>query len=306
MIGQVVGPYEIVELLGYGSVGIVYKARLIGTETDSSSSLVALKIKSKEQQDHGRKENPFIKEFDILTAMYTVNPSCFVQPLNCDTTESVHFLATELMDETLDSWGERLRKMLPTGLTEHMADDIISKLRSTVDALATAHTLGYSIRDISPRNFLVKDYMVKAIDLSSAIRVAHTTVHPDTRVTPRYSSCNVMVGGRARYADDYEALCYLWLDVLTDRLAWRKCKRPSIIREIKASCLDMFAECYANLPPLFTSMLLAKDCEEKPDPKDCHKGLVEFAKRLQYSDISRIVTDFKDNSSRFSAYDGVF
>lgn len=307
MIGQVVGSYEIVELLGHGSVGIVYTARDAAKEAIDSSHLVALKVKGKDHKDHGYQKNPFVKEFEILTEMYTMNPSCFVQPLECNTTESVHFLATELMDETLDAWGTRLRKTMPTELNDQVLNTIISKLSSTVDALTTAHTLGYSIRDISSRNFLVKDNMVKAIDLSSAIRVTCDTTHPDSRVTPRYSSCNVVVGGRVRFIDDYEALCYLWLDVLTNRLAWRKCKKPSIIRDIKRSCLDMFTECYANLPPLLTTMLCgAKDCKESCDFKDCHNKIIEYVKNLQPNDIVHIITNFKDNSTKFSIYDGVF
>lgn len=307
MIGQTVGSYEVSEFLGYGNTGTVYKAQSTCSEAECSPSSVALKIASKTQRDHECTGNPFAKEFDLLAAMHAANPACFVRPLGCGTTENVHFLATELMDETLDRWGERLRPMLVSGLTDKVAVTILSKLRSTIDALATAHALGYSIRDISPRNFLVKDDVAKAIDLSSAIFITCDTVHPDTRVTPRYASSNVVVGGKAQYSDDYEALCYLWLDILTDRLAWRKCKKPSLIREIKLACLDAFTEHYDNLPPLFTSMLrLARNDEEQYDSKDYHKRLVDLVDELQPSDLARIVLDFKDNSSAFVAYDGVF
>lgn len=307
MIGQVVGSYEILELLGHGSTGTVYKARNTCTEDEGSPSLVALKIKGKEQRDHGRGENPFIKEFDILVAMHAANPPCFVRPLECGTTESVHFLATELMDETLDSWGARLRQTLASGFTDQMANAILLKLRGTIDALATAHALGYSVRDVSPRNFLVRGDLVKATDLSSAIRVTRSTVHPDTRVTPRYSSHSVVIGGAVRYSDDYEALCYLWLDLLTDRLAWRKCKRPSIIRDIKTTCLETFTECYSNLPPLLTSMLCApRDYEENSDFKDYHRKLIELTDKLQPDDLAHLIADFRDSSNKFAIYDGVF
>lgn len=307
MIGQTVGSYEVFEFLGYGSTCTVYKARPTYSDVGCSPSPVALKIASKAQRDHEYTRNPFTKEFDLLVAMYAANPICFVRPLECSTTESVHFLATELMDETLDRWGERLRPMLVSGFTNHLAAAILSKLRSTIDILGTAHTLGYSIRDISPRNFLVNDDVVKAIDLSSAIFITCDAVHPDTRVTPRYASSNVVAGGRVQYSDDYEALCYLWLDILTDRLAWRKCKKPSIIREIKLACLDTFTKHYGNLPPLFISMLrLARNNEGEHDSKDYHKTLIDLVDKLQPSDLARIVSDFKDNSSVFATYDGVF
>lgn len=51
---------------------------------------------------------------------------------------------------------------------------------------------------------------------------------------------------------------------------------------------------------------LARNDEEQHDSKDYHKRLVDLVDELQPSDLACIVLDFKDNSSAFVAYDGVF
>ena len=53
-------------------------------------------------------------------------------------------------------------------------------------------------------------------------------------------------------------------------------------------------------------LCVPRDYEENSDFKDYHRRLIELTDKLQPDDLARLIVGFRDNSSKFSIYDGVF
>ena len=184
--GVRLGPYEIVELVGTGGMGEVYRAR--DTRLDRS---VAIKIlPSRLSSQPGRRER-FAREARVLAnlnhkhirAVYDVRfwqaPARFesstlsFEGYGADI--GVEFLVMEYLDgETLDRY--LARKTMPLSRAMAYAAEI-------ADALDAAHRHGVIHGDVKPANIMLTSSGVKLLDFGIARLVASTTEPHDKTVT---------------------------------------------------------------------------------------------------------------------------
>ncbi|HEV8487385.1 MAG TPA: protein kinase [Blastocatellia bacterium] len=175
LIGQSIGRYLILSLLGRGGMGDVYLAR--DTQLDRK---LALKLLPEQYTADEIRVRRFILE---ARAASSLNHPNIITIHEIGHFGSVHFIATEFVE------GETLRHRLSRGpIPIGDALDIAAQVAS---ALAAAHAAGIVHRDIKPENIMVRpDRYVKVLDFGlaklterptgSALSDASTAVWVDT------------------------------------------------------------------------------------------------------------------------------
>lgn len=148
---------EIMECLGRGGMGVVYKAR-----QKSLNRLVALKLLAPERADDPQFAARFEKEAHALAALNHPN---IVGVYDFGQAGGFYFLLMEFVD------GVNLRQLLQTKrLTPKEALSIVPPV---CDALQCAHDHGIVHRDIKPENLLIdKNGVVKIADFGIA-KIVH-------------------------------------------------------------------------------------------------------------------------------------
>lgn len=152
MIGREIGPYRIIEKIGQGGMGIVYKGLHVKLEQE-----VAIKVLAPELSRDPAMRERFINEAKIQARISHPN---VVNVLNYVEEGSNLFLVMEFIPgETLDS---RLKN---TGC----CPDAINACISVLSALDFMHFRGIVHRDIKPGNIMfLEDGTVKVMDFGIA------------------------------------------------------------------------------------------------------------------------------------------
>ena len=152
------GPYRIIDLLGVGGMGEVYRAR-----DDRLNRAVALKVLPADRvaasaEQHRR----FIQEAQLASALQHPN---IVTIFDIGSTDAGDYLAMELVrGRTLDAVIPEDGLPLPSAL--RYATQI-------VDALAAAHAVGIVHRDLKPGNIMVTEAdQIKVLDFGLATLAA--------------------------------------------------------------------------------------------------------------------------------------
>ncbi len=153
MVGRTVSHYEILEELGRGGMGVVYKAR-----DTRLGRFVALKVLPPDRVADADRRKRFGQEARAASALNHPN---IVTIHDIDSTGDVHFIAMEHVEgQTLDHLiGKR-------GLPAKQA---VGYAVQIADALGKAHGAGIVHRDIKPSNIMVtSDGLVKILDFGLA------------------------------------------------------------------------------------------------------------------------------------------
>jgi Tol biopolymer transport system component/tRNA A-37 threonylcarbamoyl transferase component Bud32 len=203
LIGQTITHYRILEPIGEGAMGVVYKAQDTWLERT-----VALKLLPQESTRKPRAKARFLQEAKAASALDHPN-ICTVYEAG-DTGDGRLYLAMAYYD------GETLRQRLARGRLP--VAEALDVARQIAQGLAKAHRSGIVHRDIKPANLMItSDGIVKILDFGIA-KLWHTaglTIAGSLLGTPAYMSPEQARRGEVGPPADVWALGVVFYEMLT-------------------------------------------------------------------------------------------
>jgi eukaryotic-like serine/threonine-protein kinase len=224
-IGRVAGPYRMVEMLGEGGMGEVYRALRDDGEFNKA---VAIKL-VRGGQDSEHVLARFKAERRILATLEHPNIARLIDTGATD--EGVPYLVMELVEgEPIDSYCTRLK--LPVA-------ERLALFRTVCAAVQYAHQRLVVHRDLKPGNILVTaDGTIKLLDFGIAKLVDEDGVDARTMtaqriLTPEYASPEQVRGFVVTTASDIYSLGVVLFRLLTGQSPYGKTVSPhELIRAI--------------------------------------------------------------------------
>ncbi|MFC1794482.1 protein kinase [Planctomycetota bacterium] len=169
LVGQKVGNFEIVEKIGQGGMGVVYRAR--DTKLDR---FVAIKSMPTEMQANSIAQTRFRREAKLLASLSHPNIAVIHEIVERD--ESGGFLILELVP------GETLAEQIAIGPLK--LQDALSIALQIAKAVSAAHEHDIVHRDLKPGNIkITPDGMVKVLDFGLAKAVGGEAMDQKSTVT---------------------------------------------------------------------------------------------------------------------------
>lgn len=282
LIGRQLGPYSVVERLGSGSFGIVYRAHDSRTSIDVAIKLLhagtiatkdALIRFEKEAMIAARLQHPFI-----------------VKLLEKRLTESLPFLVSEYVDGIdLGNWHARQCS------SPQPAGSILTFVHPLIEAVEYAHSQGVIHRDIKPSNVLLK----KCDTSSVADELSHyrpmltdfglakftTELIPDSRSsltigTPMYMAPEQLVPtwGRISARTDIYAIGVLMAELANGRPLRFGMNFSEVMRAVLRNGHDVKVLWADDVPKNFRNIVLR--CLEK-DPIDRYPNVAELRRDIE-------------------------
>jgi len=180
LIGQTLGHYRIVEKIGEGGMGVVYRAHDERLDRD-----VAVKVIHEAVAQNADRLARFEREAKVVAKLDHAN---ILAIHDFGTDEGVTYAVMELLE------GESLRELITgSGITTGKA---VEYAQAIADGLAVAHDKGIIHRDLKPENiFLTSDGRVKILDFGLARIILPADEEAETAtLTPGGTAVGAVMG----------------------------------------------------------------------------------------------------------------
>jgi Tol biopolymer transport system component/predicted Ser/Thr protein kinase len=295
MTGTTIGHYEVLEKLGEGGMGVVYKARDVLLNRSA-----ALKFLPRDSAGADDKRRRFLQEAQAASAL---NHPGIVTIYVVSTSGSEDFIAMEFvhgqpLDEAIGKRPLPLGKAIAYGV-------------QIADALAAAHAAGIVHRDLKPGNVMVADAgQIKVLDFGLAKLVGPTSTSTDATgtmldVSPRtavgtivgtvaYMSPEQAEGRPVDHRSDIFSFGAVLYEMLTGRRAFQRESTVSTLAAILTSEPSPLADAAPDLPPEL-SRIVGRCLRKAPEQRwqsiaDVRIALEEFKQDLDSGQIARART----------------
>ncbi len=208
MIGETILHYKILEKLGEGGMGVVYKAHDTKLKRDVAIKFLPNRVSSSKED-----KERFIVEARAAAAL---NHSNIATIYSIEEIDSQTFIVMELID------GVELKDKINSGLMK--VDDAIDVIIQIAEGLGKAHEKGVIHRDIKSSNIMItKDGKVKIMDfgLAKLTDISVITVKGTTLGTAAYMSPEQAQGKSSTHLSDIWSLGVVSYEIITGELPFR-------------------------------------------------------------------------------------
>jgi serine/threonine protein kinase len=270
MIGQTISHYKILEKLGEGGMGVVYKA-----QDTTLDRIVALKFLpahlAASEQDKAR----FLQEAKLAATLNHPN-ICTIHAI--EEHEGQQFIAMEFVE------GQTLREKSFVGADRRSPLSIKQSIDIAIqiaDGLAAAHEKGIVHRDIKPENIMIrKDDIVQIMDFGLAkLRGASRLTKDGATVgTIGYMSPEQVQGQEADHRSDIFSLGVILYELLSGQSPFRGMHETAIMYEIVNVDVAPISSLKPEIDPALDAIALECLAKEKIDR---YQSAAEVSKELR-------------------------
>ena len=260
MTPEMLGRYEIIDELGKGAMGVVYKARdpLIGRELALKTFRLGYSAGDQELEQFRERFLREAQSAGILSHPNIVTiHDVAVEP------GGDFFIAMEFVKGTdLKLVMQRQGKFEPK-----FAFDVVAQI---ADGLGYAHAKGVVHRDIKPANILITaDKQAKITDFGIArVEASNLTMEGQLLGTPNYMAPEQIQGKPVDHRADIFSLGVMLFELVTGKKPFAAPNLSAVTHKIVFEPYPSPEDIVPDLPPGFIQVLdraLAKDPEERYD-----------------------------------------
>jgi predicted Ser/Thr protein kinase len=249
------GRYEVIEELGHGAMGVIYKAfdplldRLVALKT------VALELSQEETEAFERR---FYRE---ARSAGRLNHPNIVTIHDVGKTDSVAYIAMEFLQ------GRSLRNILDSGVVLPI-ERVVDIGARVADGLAFAHESGIVHRDVKPPNIMVlENGGVKITDFGIAVfSTGSRTLAGTVFGSPKYMSPEQVVGREVDGRSDVFSLGAVLYEMLTGFAAFSGGDLEAVLYQVINEMPALPTTRNKALPPAF-DYIVAKALAKHPDDR---------------------------------------
>ncbi len=265
MIGQTISQYKILEKLGEGGMGVVYKAHDVKLDRT-----VALKFLPDRVTMTETEKVRFVQEARAAAAL---NHSNICTIYNVEESGGTMFMVMEYID------GGTLRGKIPFA----KADDAVVAAMQIAEALQEAHAKGIVHRDIKADNvMLTSKGQAKVMDfglakLKGSLKLTKTS---STVGTLGYMAPEQIQGGEVDHRSDIFSYGVLLFEMLTGKLPFRGEHEAAMVYSIVNEEPQDIAGLVPELSPIVVNLI--QRCLEK-DPANRYQHFDDIAADLRRS-----------------------
>jgi len=290
MVGKTISHYKILEKLGQGGMGVVYKARDTKLDRD-----VALKFLPPHLAASDQDKARFVQEAKAAAALNHPNVCSIIDIQEHEMSEGdagtakQMFIVMEFVD------GQTLRDKMPT-ITSTKAIDVGIQV---ADGLAAAHEKGIVHRDVKPENIMIRrDGIAQIMDFglaklrASGSKITRLTKEGSTVGTAGYMSPEQVQGQEADHRSDIFSLGVLLYELISGELPFKGVHETALMYEIvnvdPAPMSAINQEIDPELDRIVLECLQKEPDERYNSAKDIAKDLKRFKRESSRQRVSRI------------------
>ena len=268
---QKIGKYEILEILGKGAMGIVYKAQ----DPDIDREVAIKTIHFEAAYEGGEEEEARARFMREAQAAGKLSHPNIVTIYDVGRENNVTYIVMQLIK------GVSLHEMIATKRTLS-AQEVCSLFSQLCDALDYAHKYGIIHRDIKPANILIDDSGRPYILDFGVARIGSSTMTQTGKTlgTPSYMSPEQVMGKKIDNRSDIFSLGVVLYEMLTGRRPFEAENITTIIYKIINEEPPPLADIKKDAPEGFAE-ILHKVLAKKPEDRYQNGGeLVKDLKRI--------------------------
>jgi serine/threonine protein kinase len=274
MVGRTLSHYEIIEKLGEGGMGVVYKARDLRLDR-----FVCIKVLRAEQLEDESRKQRFIQEAKSASSLNHPN---IITIYEIDQADGTDFMVMEFVA------GKTLQQLIPSGGLP--VADVLKYAIPIASALAAANAAGIIHRDIKPGNIMAgASGIVKVLDFGLAKLTAHEETPEDATQTLKAQTEEGTIIGTVAYMSPEQAqgktvdarsdifsLGAVLYELLTGRRAFQGANRMSTLASILQQEPKPLTEFDSRIPRE-VERIVARCLRKDPDRRFQHMADLKVA-----------------------------
>jgi tRNA A-37 threonylcarbamoyl transferase component Bud32 len=287
-----IGKYEIIDLLGKGAMGIVYKALDPDIDREVAVKTIRFDLISDDEE-----KNELMLRFirEARAAGKLVHPNIITIHDVGKEQDMTYIVMQYIEGPSLQNWISSKKKFT--------APDIVKLMLQLCDALDFAHKSGIVHRDIKPANILLDnngkphicDFGVAHVEMSTITQTGATIG------TPSYMSPEQVMGKKIDKRSDIFSLGAIFYELLTGKRPFHGESITTVIYKIVNEEAEPLTQIRKELPQEF-ERIISKALSK--DPENRYGSCAEFAEDLKgithFADETMAMTGIQDSAFKTS------